>query len=760
MLAVAGCGGDSSSSGGDVCPTGETKGPDGRCRPEPSGCPAGTSEEDGNCAPPGCPPGTWLVDDSCVAAGASGACAPGEHLAADGCRPAGVAPEDCPAGFVAAELGCEPVLPSEDCPVGEMAFLGDTDCHAVATCGSTTWGDIPVEATTQYVDGSFMGVSDGSASAPWTTLQEAVDAAVPGAIVALAAGTYDQVSIANQPVRLWGRCPSMVAVTAGPTELAIVVKDGADGTELRNLAVINAAAGVVVANVDDVIATQLWIHDVGLGVLATTFGGIGRIVLRDSLIEDTSESAAVANGGGLVVERLHARRNGAPGAIMALELVESANSNEVYAVGEVELRDSIVQDAVDSGFIATGGRASIEASAFLGVTTGPFGPGVGIGAAPDMASQLRAEVSVDGAYVARATGAGIAAGGAIIDVVDTTVVDTQPYLVNDSGHGMHFSVELDTIGTDATVRSSFIDNCIASGLLMADGTTEIDGLVVRGTKPIETGPSIGNLGVGVQVRRVVDDPAATEGWLRGSLLEDNHSAGVLVIDAIAHVEDTLIRNTKPDAFGTGIGIAGRSVVGPALALEVSGSRVEGSVGAGIFAAGITLDVQRSEVLDTTLAVGAVKAGSGIMIKHDGSAVPSQATLRLVHVSNSRDVGISVFGSSVVVEGTTVSSSLADDDGRFGDGILVSADILPAQLTLDGLLVQDSDRAAIANFGSLTRYARSWLSCQTYDLDGESSPLGGFVFEDLGANVAGCGVLTDECIVVTAELEAPTSLDLE
>ena len=85
------------------------------------------------------------------------------ELADGSCARPGIAPDGCAEGFVHdGEYGCEPVLPAERCPPGLMAVPGDTACRPLQTCGTGTWGDIPVDAATQYVDASYSGNSDGT----------------------------------------------------------------------------------------------------------------------------------------------------------------------------------------------------------------------------------------------------------------------------------------------------------------------------------------------------------------------------------------------------------------------------------------------------------------------------------------------------------------------------------------------------------------------------------------------------------------------
>src|SRR4029079_675257 len=122
--------------------------------------------------PDACPPGTMLLDDG-------------------GCQKAGVPPGACGQGFEPnGQGGCNAILPAAPCPPGQMAVPGDTQCHEVAPCGNGDYGTIPVEATTQFVNGAYPGSdSDGTNVRPWKHIQDGIDHAKSGAIVAVAAGS-------------------------------------------------------------------------------------------------------------------------------------------------------------------------------------------------------------------------------------------------------------------------------------------------------------------------------------------------------------------------------------------------------------------------------------------------------------------------------------------------------------------------------------------------------------------------------------------
>ena len=245
LLATAACGGDEAEP---------RPPPDGGADAGPLGCkPGSLARGDGTCAPAGLP--------------ADAPCPPGEALGEAGaCIPAGVPPEMCGDGFLPdGDSGCDPVLPAEPCPPGLIAVPGDAECREVAPCGAGTWGEIPVEPGTQHVDASYAAADgDGSAAKPWPTIQAGIAAAAPGAIVAVAAGSYaEDAFVHDKAVRLWGRCPELVEIVGTGVAFASLRIEDADGTEVRSLAIRGAQTGVAVTGslevlLDSALGTRKW----------------------------------------------------------------------------------------------------------------------------------------------------------------------------------------------------------------------------------------------------------------------------------------------------------------------------------------------------------------------------------------------------------------------------------------------------------------------------------------------------------------------
>lgn len=112
------------------------------------------------------------------------------------------------------------------CPTGEI--LDGSTCVPEA-CGVGTWGSLPADGNTVYVDVTANPDGDGSESAPFTSIQAGVDLAGDrdGGLVAVAAGAYAEViamGSKHDGVSLAGRCKELVTVDGGGGEDAAAIE--------------------------------------------------------------------------------------------------------------------------------------------------------------------------------------------------------------------------------------------------------------------------------------------------------------------------------------------------------------------------------------------------------------------------------------------------------------------------------------------------------------------------------------------------------
>ena len=469
-----------------------------------------------------------------------GACAAGELEQESGCVPAGVPADACASGFESdGRAGCRPILPAQPCPFGKIAQLGETACRPVADCGQAPWGNIPTDGTTEHVDQSYAGGdSDGTAAKPWTTIQAAVSAAQPNAIVAIAAGSYtEDIDTAGHAVKIWGRCPDLVEVVGQSQAGAINLEGGAANSEVRGLAVRGPQSGIVVSGALDTRIEDVWVHHAGkAGIVSISVFG--------------QSSATIAN--------------------------------------------CLIEQVVDYGIFVIGTPATIEGVVVRDVFPLADGTrGHGIGMDIDEEPGTRAVVTIGQSIVERAAGWGILTARSDSTLSGVLVRDPAPVAGSALGGICLVSYAVNTVGERATtaVSGSVLERCLLSSMIISGSDLEMDTTVVRDTAP-QNGTSL--YGMGMFIQQDVDTLEPSSAVIRGSLVERSYGTGIYLRDSQATFEGVLARETAIQLGGNelGDGLIVDASTGPASAI-VNGSRFEANSRAGLAMVGAHLSLSSS-----------------------------------------------------------------------------------------------------------------------------------------------------------------------
>jgi hypothetical protein len=526
------------------------------------------------------------------------------------CMRPGIPPDGCAPGFVHdGEYGCEPVLPLAPCPPGLMAVPGDTECHAVMPCGEGRWGDIPVEPDTQYVDKSYAGMdSDGSEARPWTSIANGVAAAAPGAIVAIARGTYfETVMVEYKAVRLQGVCPDEVAIVSTGEPLvchasALCVVDGAHGTEVRGVALGGAGVGLFASGAEQVLAENVVVRDAALrGINVQDTRGATSLTLRGSLVEQ-NYAVGLYVGTESYAKRAQATveasviRTTLPHATDPLSgkgiIVERACDPattvcDASARSSATLRGSLIEQNHFLGVGVVGSDVNVEASV-VRATLPPANQDLAKGViitipcleTPTMGSVCdplaRGSATVWGSVIAEngidVIGSDAAFEASVVRGVSAQVSDRH------GGRGIDVKVSCDstpeglvcdpTTHSSASVRWSLIEQSHQIGLRVAGSEAIIEGAVVRRTSPSRY-DGWGGIGILVQTpcggtptNQICDLSAPSMATVTRSLVEHNQSFGVVVADSDGAIEASVVRATAArdldGLFGDGIVVIGGS----------------------------------------------------------------------------------------------------------------------------------------------------------------------------------------------------------
>lgn len=550
-------------------------------------------------------------------AGAQG-CQPGELSLDDGtCQPAGIPPEMCGAGFASdGNRGCSAILPPGPCPKGLMAVPGETQCHEVAPCADGDYGDIPVEASTQFVSAAYAGgASDGSRSKPWTTIGDGVKVAAPGAIVAIAAGSYgEDVVISGKRVRLWGRCPRLVEIVGtGAAFAAVEIEVNADGSEVRALAVRGNGSGLALSGSKGVAVDSVWVHD-------TARRGID--------VDDT-----------LGATRISVNRS----------LVERARDDGVFVSGpDALIEATVVRD--------TQPRASDQTS------------GRGIQIQNDPATLGHATATVRGSVVEGNREMGIVVDGSDVTIEGTVVRSTLP-LASDQHYGRGIDIQ-DSPPThtraSVTVRGSAVESNRDVGVAVIGSDATIEATVVRGTQPLASDQ---RLGIGIVAQGDLSTRAHASVTVRACLIEENRDVGVAVVGSDATIEATIVRGTQPQASdqrgGVGVQIQDDAQTRDRASTTVRACRVEQSRHAAIVVKNADATIDATLVRATEVQASDGAFGDGIAVLQDRSVASAQVTG--TRIETSARAGLSNFGASVTLSSTTFECNTIDLDGEKNAG---------------------------------------------------------------------------------------------
>jgi hypothetical protein len=521
------------------------------------------------------------------------------------CLRPGVPEDGCGEGFVHDGFGCAPVLPAEPCAPGTMALPGEEACRPVMPCGEGKWGDLPVDGNTVFVDGSYAGGDgDGSEQKPWPTIGEAVAAAAPGALVAVAAGSYaENVLIRFKPLRIWGVCPDLVevvsiaepAIPCPPT--AICVLDGADGTEVGGLSLRGVGYGLVVVGSSDVLVDRVRVNDnAERGLYTEDSLGPTSVTLRGSLVESNRDIGVSVNAGAFVMEdsaivgTLPNALNLAFGRGLNVQplcqLTSEGQECNTAIRPDVIVRGSLIERNHDVNLLVGGANATIEDTAIRLArpqeSDQDYGRGLGATVVceedpggKNCIPESRASVTVTGSVVEQSYDTGVYVEGSDVLLERTTVRATAPRAV-DQSNGRAMSVQPSCVVTPeglqcdpatrgkVTLVQSLLEGQHEVGLFAANADVNLEGSVVRATAPRAADQFFG-VGLAVQPICVGQATALTCELLAtsslsmiDSLIEEQYAMGVMIGGTEATITTSVVRTTSANAadglYGDGIGV--------------------------------------------------------------------------------------------------------------------------------------------------------------------------------------------------------------
>jgi len=535
------------------------------------------------------------------------------------------------------------------CSVGDAQFPGQDACTPVgAPCPAGDWPEgLPTDRPITYVRAGAIG-GTGTMDQPFGSISEAISAATPGSVVALAKGTYDAVVRVREGVTVWGACARETILTSSVSGGDGVVNVTSVEAELRDVSIRDSACpGVTVAGATGHLTLRGVVVSSTLGFgVHVTYGAA--LEAFDLAIADTRTQIG-ATAGVRVEQGAHAEVQ--RGAIVRASTIG------------VSVRDP-------------GSSARLEGVAVretLPRAVDPLGLGVDV--------YLGAELTLARSVVESNTQAGVRVNdpGSVVNVEDCVIRDTASR-AEDGTDGQGLLVELNAT---ANVQRTLLADNRTVGMHVRGQETDLDALlhaedvVVRDSQP----DAMGRWGTGVEAWGT----ARLE--LIRAVVERNDNIGVAVdMGATAVIEDVWIRDTDHERvsgrFGQGALLSGGAVQGTRIVIERSTSM-------GVLASGPQSEVTLQDLVIRDTRVDAAGAwGRGLHIQLGARLELRRALIeRNVEAEISAGfAGTTLSASDVVLRATHPSACATCPSSIAGHGIVIMAE---AAATLSGFSISES-----------------------------------------------------------------------
>ncbi|MFH1465113.1 MAG: right-handed parallel beta-helix repeat-containing protein, partial [Pseudomonadota bacterium] len=578
-----------------------------------------------------------------------------------------------------------------------------------AACGTGTWGDLPVDEATIHVDAAAAEGGDGSAAAPLSRIQPALDLAGErgGGLVAVAAGVYPEaltLSVRHGGVHLAGRCRELVVLDGDGVEgdgVGLMARLGTGEAQVSGLA-IRDTAGIGVGLASGTLALRdvqvFGCDSFGIAVEAS-IDHPASLDVTDSLVEACSgtgltaaEPGAKVSLQGTTIRGTLPHRAGVPGyglnayggaAITAVGcLLERNISAGVHAVNPetlIRLEGSTIADTQPDAAETQGmgvyawNAATVElvdclvsGSSSVGVFARDWDTAVRL-----LRTTIRDTLPDGDGHLG--VGA-LALGTATLEIVDSSLLQNSTCGLQVDGEGTHAllmgSEVLDTLpaeggwgmgllasnGADLQVQGSLVRGNAGAGVYATESAqVALSGSMIRDTV---AGPPDGTpAGVNATAGATVS--------LHGCGLVGNSSVGVMAEGAIVSLEDTYIWETRTDAdghYGRGLDAAG----GASLTLRACDLAGNTSTGVLLDDPGTRVALVDTSIRDTRLDPEG-HVGIGIIVG-DGASLRAEGCL----VQGNATAGIDLEGpeAAAVLVDTVVRDTLPDGAGLSGAGVVV------------------------------------------------------------------------------------------
>jgi len=529
-------------------------------------------------------------------------------------------------------------------------------------CGSGTWGKIKTTASTVYVDQSHKGAgSKGTSSEPYKSISMALKYATVGDHIAVAAGSYQEQVIIQRKVTLEGRCAQMVTINPGAQDPAVTLKNWANGAVLRGVTVTGPDTGIRVEGVAVILEGVAVQGCGGRGVKLPFSTPVSSLTLRDSLIAGNRGQGIHLRGATVTLERVvvrdtreHASDNSSG---VGIEVGAGVGTN---TPSHLTVRDSIIAGNRTDGLVVVNSTAALERTVVRDTheqaSNNRSGHGIGTGS---ISSQHpRTELTVTDSIIAGNHSVGILLYSSKATLERTVVRDTHERASDKLlGQGITaLSSTGDSRPAELTLRHCLVIRNRAHGIQLFSAKATVDRTMVRDTRELLDN---GKLGRGIELNIDSKLGTSSELLLQDSLVAGNRHTGIILYGSKATVERTVVRDTQERASDNtgGVGIAAVTALDKPIqsTLTVRDSLVVNNRSVGIDLVDAGAMVERTVVRDTRTRLSDKEGGRGVEAQGKSAGASPALVLRDCVVAGNRSVNVALFSVKGTLERTMVGN---------------------------------------------------------------------------------------------------------
>ncbi|MFC1482567.1 right-handed parallel beta-helix repeat-containing protein, partial [Myxococcota bacterium] len=599
--------------------------------------------------------------------------------------------------------------PTEPCPWGHMEILGYEECQPIGDCGTGTWGNIQIDATTVFVDATADATAaDGSQGAPFTTIQDAYYVVQPGGQIAVAAGEYEERLLIDKEVRLTGRCAELVTIRGtwwmGVDYPPVRLTAASSDTTLSGLTLTGDVDGLHIDGAQGVTLTELQMVDAGSAGIWIQNGASAS--LSRAVIAGCTEVGINSYGADLTITETVVRDT-APGLNDFLGTGIQVECGATVSCGSLSVNRTLVWHNYRFGMALFGVPASVVSSVIRNTQRDQGGiGGHGILARCDQYELVCGSLEIASSLVVDNATYGLVSDGSQTTVTGITVRDTQQTTDGDYGVGILALcyTDLDECGS-LDVSSSFVSSNHKTGVSLFGVETAISSTVIKDTEAMAL-DGTGGVGLAVQCAPYMNVCGPVS--MHGSQVIGNRSTGIAVWGADASIHASVVSDTRTREVdqegGRGIVVRCEPYIDVCGGLALTEAVITANHADGVYFEGVD-GIVTASVTQTTLAnqaSGVMGVGISAACSVDFDTCGSLAVEGSVSSQN-RMVGLVTEGVDTQVTSTVISETAAQlSDGKYGYGLAAQCHRdtgTCASMQVEGSLITRNHEIGLATFGT-------------------------------------------------------------